>query len=145
MGVWRPGNRRLSHQVLLDQDRHVPVAGWASVDDPSLADYWTERRRKRRPPPLDPHTLKLLAAQRDRCPTCGDRLLSVAYEPQSPTEWEQWFMAVRRALRKQHVVQRADAQTAERSFYRLVHAYCLPPHGSRAGAQHETSAETSLP
>jgi RNA-directed DNA polymerase len=96
--------------------RHVPVAGWASVDDPSLADYWTERRRKRRPPPLDPHTLKLLTAQRDRCPTCGDRLLSAAYEPQSPTEWEQWFMAVRRALRKQHVVQRADAQTAERSF-----------------------------
>jgi RNA-directed DNA polymerase len=125
--------------------RHVPVRGWASVDDPALADYWAERRHKRRPPPLDPHTLKLLAAQRGRCSICGVHLLRAADEPQSPTEWEQWFMAARRALRKQHVVQQTDAQTAERSFYRLVHAYCLPPHGSRAGTQHETSAETSLP
>lgn len=115
--------------------RHVPVRGSASVDDPSLAEYWAERRSKRRPPPLDPHTLKLLAAQRDRCPACGDHLLNAEDEPQSPTEWEQWFMATRRTLRKQQVVQRSDAQPAERSFYRLVHAHCLLPHGSRAGAQ----------
>jgi RNA-directed DNA polymerase len=115
--------------------RHVPVRGWASVDDPSLADYWAERRRKRRPPPLDQHTLKLLAAQRDRCPVCGDRLLSADDEPQSPTEWEQWFMAARRTLRKQHVVQQAVAQTAERSSYRLVHVSCLPPHGGQPRAQ----------
>lgn len=115
--------------------RHVPVRGWASVDDPALVDYWAERRRKHRPPPLDQHTLKLLAAQRDRCADCGNQLLSADEEPQSPAEWEQWFMAARWTLRKQRIVQRADAQSSERSFYRLVHASCLPPHGRQARAQ----------
>jgi RNA-directed DNA polymerase len=115
--------------------RHVPVRGGASPDDPSLAGYWAERRRTRRPPPLDQHTLKLLAAQRDRCPACGDPLLNADDEPQSPTQWEQWFMAARRTLRKQRIFQLADRQASERWSYRLVHASCQPPHGSQAGAQ----------
>lgn len=105
--------------------RHVPVQGRASPDDPALAAYWAERRRSRRPPPLDRHSVKLLAAQDGRCPACGDTLLAETDEPQSPREWERWFMATRRTLRKQQGVQRADGKASERTFYRLVHAPCL--------------------
>src|SRR2546430_6227592 len=38
--------------------RHVPVKGAASPDDPALARYWAERRKKVKPP-LDSYTLRL--------------------------------------------------------------------------------------
>jgi RNA-directed DNA polymerase len=105
--------------------RHVPVQGRASPDDPTLATYWAERRRKRRPPPLDQHTVKLLAAQHGRCPACGDPLVADTEQPQSPREWEQWFMTTRRTLRKQQI-QRMDGHANEPILsYRLVHAPCL--------------------
>ncbi|MFC9355214.1 reverse transcriptase domain-containing protein [Rhodococcus sp. NPDC057014] len=65
--------------------RHVMVQGAASPDDPALADYWAERRRKVKPP-LDNYTLRLLARQDARCPLCGDHLLTAEQPPQSPTE-----------------------------------------------------------
>jgi len=102
--------------------RHVPVRGGASPDDPALTDYWADRRGKRRFPSLDQHTARLLRAQRGFCPGCGDYLLHVDHEPTDPREWEQWFMTVRRALRKQHIVERVDGQ--DRTFYRLLHADC---------------------
>ncbi len=40
--------------------RHVPVQGWASPDDPALEGYWAQRRRKRKIPPVDEHTARLL-------------------------------------------------------------------------------------
>ena len=42
--------------------RHVPVKGTASPDDPALAGYWAERRKKVKPP-LDSYTLRLLTKQ----------------------------------------------------------------------------------
>jgi RNA-directed DNA polymerase len=123
--------------------RHVPVRGRASPDDPSLAEYWAERRRRRKPPPLDAHTLKLLKAQDDRCPACGELLLDAEQEPQSPQEWEQWFIATRRTLRKQRVVQRASDPEGERTSYRLVHAHCLRPQAGQTGNQRSTSAASS--
>ena len=104
--------------------RHVPVQGRASPDDPALAAYWAERRSKRRPPPLDQHTVKLLAAQHGRCSACGETLFVDADEPQSPREWEHWFSTTRRALRKQQLRRTGDPAN-ERTFYRLVHAPCL--------------------
>ncbi len=127
--------------------RHVPVRAGASPDDPALAEYWAERRRKRRPPPLDQHTLKLLRAQGDCCPACGDLLLDAEDEPQSPHEWEQWFMTTRRTLRKQHVVQLADGPAGERSSYRLLHAHCHRDQTRQAEAQRfeSTSARPAPP
>ena len=43
-------------------ERHVPVKGAASPDDPALAGYWAERRKKVKPP-LDRYTLRLLTRQ----------------------------------------------------------------------------------
>jgi RNA-directed DNA polymerase len=125
--------------------RHVPVHAGASPDDPALIDYWSERRRRRKPPPLAQHTLKLLAAQRGRCPSCGHPLLDADDEPNSPHDWELWFNVARRTLRKQHLVQRTDAQTGERSFYRLVHSTCQRPQAEQAGAQRSASTGPPSP
>ena len=102
--------------------RHVPVHSGASPDDPALAEYWAERRRKKKAPPVDEHTARLLRSQGGRCPACGEFLLHAEHEPRSPREWEQWFMTVRRVLAKQHIVEQVDGH--DRTFYRLLHAHC---------------------
>jgi hypothetical protein len=52
-------------------------------------------------------------------------------------------MAARRTLRKQHVVQRADDQTNERSSYRLLHAHCH--RRLHAGGQHSPAINLRNP
>ena len=75
--------------------RHVMVKGGSSPDDPGLAEYWAERR-KRVKPPLDDYTLRLLTRQDGRCPLCGDHLLTADQPPQSPEQWERWWLQVTR-------------------------------------------------
>jgi RNA-directed DNA polymerase len=116
--------------------RHVPVRSGASPDDPALAEYWAERRSRRKPPPLDQHTLKLLKAQDGRCPACEDLLFDDGTDPQTPHEWEHWFRTARRTVRKERVVYRADGPAGERSSYRLLHAQC---HRRQAGPARESS------
>jgi hypothetical protein len=55
--------------------RHQLVRSGASPDDPALAGYWAERRRKAPPPPIDRTSLRLLKQQDGRCPLCRARLL----------------------------------------------------------------------
>jgi hypothetical protein len=103
---------------------HRMVPGTASVDDPALADFWVTRRRRRQPP-LATSALRLLRTQDGRCPLCGALLLHADHEPQHPDEWEQWFKAVRLALRKHAVSTEADHGTPdEPAVPRLVHAHC---------------------
>jgi RNA-directed DNA polymerase len=79
-------------------DRHVPVTGAASPGDPALAQYRAERRKKVKPP-LDRHSLRLLARQDGHCPLCGGHLLPPEQPPQSPRQREQWWLRVtRRAI-----------------------------------------------
>jgi RNA-directed DNA polymerase len=80
--------------------RHYMVPGTASPDDPTLAQYWADRRRRNKPP-LDNATLRLLQAQHGRCPLCGDYLLHTDREPDSPREWEQWLTGTRKAITRQ--------------------------------------------
>lgn len=117
--------------------RHVPVRGRASPDDPALAEYWADRRRTRKAPPADEHTVRLLRAQGGRCPWCGKLLLHADHEPHSPREWEQWFVTVRRVMRKQHIVEQVDGR--DRTFYRLLHADCQRRR-TAAQAAHQPSA-----
>jgi RNA-directed DNA polymerase len=62
--------------------RHVPVKGAASHDDPALAAYWANRRNKVKPP-LNTYILRLLTRQDGLCPLCGDHLLTAGQPPQS--------------------------------------------------------------
>jgi RNA-directed DNA polymerase len=84
---WVFGNRDTGAYLLRHSwtsiRRHVMVKGWASPDDPDLAGYW-ENRRRRNGPPLDAGTLSLLGRQQNRCPSCGDLLIDATHLPASP-------------------------------------------------------------
>ena len=84
--------------------RHVPVKGAASPDDPALARYWAARREKVKPP-LDRYSLRLLTRQDGLCPLCGDHLLTADQPPQSPEQWERWWLHVtRKAIAASYLV-----------------------------------------
>ena len=105
-------------------ERHVPVKGAASPDDPALASYWAERRKKVKPP-LDRYTLRLLTRQDGLCPLCGDHLLSAEQPPQSPAEWERWWLHVtRRAIAASYLAHHGRPGPPDGDQTRLVHASC---------------------
>ena len=104
--------------------RHVPVTGAASPDDPALASYWAERRKKVKPP-LDNYTLHLLTQQDARCPLCGDHLLAPDQPPQSPEQWERWWLQVtRRAIAASYLTHHGRPGPPGGGQTRLVHASC---------------------
>jgi RNA-directed DNA polymerase len=104
--------------------RHVMVKGAASPDDPALTDYWAKRRRTVKPP-LDNHTLHLLTRQDARCPLCGEHLLTADQPPQSPTQWERWWLLVtRKAIATEYLVHHGRPSSPDGDQTRLVHASC---------------------
>jgi len=113
--------------------RHRMVKGGSSPDDPALAQYWADRRRRGAPPPMDQLSLRLLKTQAGRCPSCGDLLLHANHPPQTPAEWEQWVRVTGKALRKQRLTHRRRDGSGETSSLRLVHARCR-------GRQHAAAA-----
>lgn len=116
--------------------RHQLVTGRASLDDPTLADYWA-RRRRRHTPPLSDHIVRLLRKQDARCPLCGEHLLHADDEPAHPHEWEQWHRAVRKAITK-HALETADtgrAGTPDKDRIRLIHTHCRRRPSSGTSSQ----------
>jgi RNA-directed DNA polymerase len=107
--------------------RHQMVRGTSSPDDPALASYWADRRRRGIPRPMDTVTLRLLESQHGRCPLCGDLLLDADRPPQSPREWEQWLTVTRKAMVRNAIVSRADGPPDEAKL-RLLHAHCHRQH-----------------
>ncbi len=104
--------------------RHTMVKGWASPDDPALADYW-DWRRGRKQPVLDRARWRALIAQQGRCPLCGGLLLHADCEPQTPDAWEQWAAVTRTAIRKQAITAETGTSTPhETPTFRLIHTGC---------------------
>ncbi|MGW1306872.1 group II intron reverse transcriptase/maturase [Streptomyces sp. NPDC002514] len=104
--------------------RHQLIAGGASPDDPGLTDYWVKRRRRVKPP-LDSYNLRLLAKQDGRCPLCGEHLLTADQPPQSPEEWERWWLnVVKRAIAADYLTDHGRPDTPGGNRTRLVHASC---------------------
>ena len=101
--------------------RHRMVKGTASPDDPTLVNYWAERRRKTTPLPAGKTSLRLLEAQHGRCPLCGGSLLLTDDPPQNPHEWERWLAAARTAIIK--TAPRAEG-TPDETELRLTHIRC---------------------
>jgi RNA-directed DNA polymerase len=99
--------------------RHQIVKHGASPDDPALADYWANRRRKI-PLPIDKTSRRLLKAQDGQCPICRDALLPDSDRPQTPLQWEQWLATTRKTVAK--VILRDG--TPDENEPRLVHADC---------------------
>ena len=104
--------------------RHTLVKGGASPDDPALAGYWAQRRRKV-PPPLDPYTVRLLSRQDGRCTLCGENLLTRDQPPQTPEGWERWFLQVTRQAITEDILVHHDTPSAARGMRtHLVHDTC---------------------
>jgi RNA-directed DNA polymerase len=104
--------------------RHVPIPGRHSPDDPALARYWADRRRKRRPPQLAPAWERALRTQHGRCPLCRQPLLYVDDPPDSSTQWETWYRGIRTALAHRAITNTGSGRT----IYRLVHTDCARRH-----------------
>lgn len=102
--------------------RHVMVKGTTSPDDPNLAQYWADRRRRTAPPPVNSLGMLLLRQQSGRCLECGDFLLHAYHQPQSPEEWEQWLTTVKVGIRSQRIAVRG----VDLENRRIIHASCLP-------------------
>jgi RNA-directed DNA polymerase len=100
--------------------RHVPVPGRHSPDDPALAQYWANRRRKRKPPQLAESWERALRTQHGLCPLCGESLLHTDRPPDSLTQWETWYAGIRKALAHRAITERGSSRTTPR----LVHAHC---------------------
>lgn len=103
--------------------RHRLVQGAASPDDPALAEYWAERRRRRPLPPVDRLTLQLLIKQDGRCKWCGRLLLLAEEPPDSPQQWEQWARTVKAATAKKAIGYQGDG-TSDYSTIGLIHTAC---------------------
>jgi RNA-directed DNA polymerase len=112
--------------------RHQLVNGRASPDDPALASYWADRRRKGPPLPVDSTTLNLLRRQHGRCPLCRCLLLHAEQQPQSPHDWELWLRTTRKAISNQLIVERGVGSPDGLRF-RLTHTHCQRRHDA---AQH---------
>ena len=119
--------------------RHIPVKGGASPDDPDLAGYWAQRRRKVKPP-LDAYTVRLLSKQDGRCTLCGENLLIPDQPPQTPQGWEWWFMWVtKKAIKADHLVHHTTPNTPRDERTHLVHANC-----SRTGKHAQAAAGNTV-
>ena len=104
--------------------RHTMVKGGASPDDPALAGYWAQRRQKVKPP-LDSYTLRLLTMQDGRCSLCGENLLTPDQPPQSPQDWEHWFLWItKKAIVADYLVHHDAPAAALSKRTHLVHATC---------------------
>jgi RNA-directed DNA polymerase len=101
--------------------RHQMVKGGACVDDPALTQYWADRRN-RKTPPLGQNTLRLFRAQQGQCPFCGGFLLPAGQEPATPTEWEQWLLAIRKAITRQNIATPGRNGTPDN--FHLIHTAC---------------------
>ncbi|MBO3752135.1 group II intron reverse transcriptase/maturase [Streptosporangiaceae bacterium NEAU-GS5] len=110
--------------------RHRMVAGRSSPDDHTLTAYWAERRRRGRTP-VDPGTWRQLRRQHGRCPLCKGLLLHAGHEPQSPSEWQQWLTATRRAIRRNAITTTGPGTLDETSAPNLIHAHCRRRLGDR--------------
>ena len=124
-------------------ERHVPVKGRASPDDLALAGYWAGRRKKVKPP-LDNYTLRLLSRQAGLCPLCGDHLLTADQPPQSPQQWERWWLQVtRRAIAASYLVHHGRPGPAGGDHFRLVHASCQ--RGLQARQRRKPASQPAAP
>lgn len=109
--------------------RHQLVNGPASPDDPELADYWANRRRKGPPPPVDTTTLRLLRSQRGRCPLCRCLLLPADQPPHSPNDWERWLTTTRKTISSQQIANTVGGKPDALRF-RLTHIDCQRRHNA---------------
>lgn len=125
-------------------DQHVLVQGLASPDDPDLAGYWENRRRKHGPP-LDAGTLSLLGRQHSRCPRCEGLLIDAGRLPASPEEWEQWWLNVTRQNIPRVASAGGDTRPQEESATALVLMHVSCHRAAKAAERRSPAMQPATP
>lgn len=122
--------RHLQKFAWTNIERHTPIKGTASKDDPSLEKYWAERTRKRKHPRADGiSNVNLAAKQKGLCPLCGlDLIEGAGYEPETVREWADWFMAQYRRINRHHLTYRSQGGSDSASNLMLIHTECHRQH-----------------
>ncbi|MBK4738079.1 group II intron reverse transcriptase/maturase [Noviherbaspirillum pedocola] len=115
---WVFGDKRTNAHLLMfgwtPIVRHVLIQGRASPDDPSLQEYWSERR-KVKIADLPPRQRDLAKKQKGLCPVCRTPLVNGE------------------ELHEHHQVWRSRGGGNERENIRLLHLYCHQQiHGAKA-------------
>ena len=106
-------------------ERHVLVKGTASPDDPALAGYWAGRREEGQAPAGQVHPAAAHHAARAVPFVRGLPAISAAQPPQSPWQWEQWWLHVtRRAVAASYLTHHGRPGLPDDDHTRLVHASC---------------------
>jgi len=101
--------------------RHRLVKGRFSPDDPTLAEYWSERRR-RQPPPLSGPSLRVLRQQQGSCAVCATPLFGAGGDLDPAPAWDQGTVT------EKVTRQRVAGPPGEASTFRLVHPECSRRH-----------------
>jgi hypothetical protein len=123
VGLRRPGNQSLPPPVRLDEDRPARAGpGRYTPYDPALAQCWAGRRRKQKPPQLAPSWQRALRDQDGQCPLCREPLLFTDRIPDSPSQWETWYAAVRKVMTRQAITDDSTGRTNTASYTPTVPA-----------------------
>lgn len=136
---WIFGDKRsgayLTKTAWVKIQRHVKVYHRNSPDDPTLLDYWTERRKKG-DTGLSRWQNRLARKQKGVCTLCGQPLLDPADAPDLKAERTRWLNAARKGLHvHHHMVFRKHGGNDSDANCRLVHSTChreyhaTHPHG----------------
>ena len=127
--AWVFGDKHSGHYLLkfswFKRERHVLVRGRASPDDPSLREYWWERRKINHWS-LTRSDEKLAVAQAWQCPVCGMDL----------DNGEE--------IQRHHRQGRAEGGSESYSNRELVHVYCHQQLTRRAQQRRQESADEQL-
>ena len=125
--------------------RHAMVKGTASPDDPALAEYWAERRATDQTPAGPLHPAPAHQAGRRAARSAGNYLLTADQPPQSPEQWERWWLQVtRKAIAASYLIHHGGPGSPDGKQTRLVHA-SLPSRADSPPAQGTSTANLHAP
>jgi hypothetical protein len=92
---------------------------------------------------VDNYNTGLLARQNGRCPLCQDHLLTPDQPPQSPHDWERWWLGtVRRAISADYLTHHEKSGRPDGNTTQLVHASC---HGNLRARQRSRNRQPATP
>ena len=120
--------------------RHTLVKGWASPDDPALADYWAARRRRGRPP-LDRARLRLLQGSADAARSAASCCSTPTTSRDTPTNGNGGSQRpARRSATTRSPSTRGPETPDVITVFRLIHTHCRDRHARRHRQCTSTSA-----
>lgn len=95
--------------------------------------------------PLDSYNLRLLTEQDGRCPLCGEHVLTPDQRPQSPREWERWWLSiVKRVIAADYLTHHGRGGAPDGNPTRLINTSCHRSLRARGGTRPAPATSSRL-